>query len=181
MRIPASRAALTLTMLALVAGYVDEAPGPVEVETFELPVYHAPAVDADQFRTHARGREEVPPVDTRAQGQAVFRLSDDGEELAYKLIVANIENVLMAHIHQAPRGVNGPVVVWLYPPAPPPQLIEGRTQGVLAEGVLTADDLVGPLEGENLSALVDVLRAGNGYVNVHTTQNPAGEVRGQIH
>lgn len=153
----------------------------MEVETFELPVFHTPAPEAEHFRAHASGGEEVPPVDTRAQGQAVFQLSDDGEELAYKLIVANIRNVLMAHIHKAPPGENGLVAVWLYPSAPPPQLIEGRTQGVLAEGVITADDLVGPLDGESLGAPVDVLRAGDGYVNVHTTQNPGGEVRGQVH
>lgn len=67
------------------------------------------------FRTHLSGDEEVQPVATRAQGQAIFQLSKDDSELSYKLIVANIENVLMAHIHLAPAGQNGGVVVWLYP------------------------------------------------------------------
>ena len=132
------------------------------------------------FRTHMSGREEVPPVETRAQGQAIFQLSRDGESLRYKLIVANIENVTMTHIHLAPAGANGPVVAWLYPSAPPAQLIPGRFSGVLAEGVITAGNLVGPLAGEPLSALIDEIVAGNTYVNVHTSQFPAGEVRGQI-
>jgi hypothetical protein len=132
------------------------------------------------YRTHLSGGEEVPAVATRAQGQAIFQLSKDGLGLRYKLIVANIENVTMAHIHLAPAGQNGPVVAWLYPSAPPPVLIEGRFSGVLAEGTLTAGSLVGLLAGQDLSALIEEIENGNAYVNVHTTQYPAGEVRGQI-
>jgi hypothetical protein len=134
------------------------------------------------FRTNLSGAEEVadPPVETLARGQAIFQLSKDGTQLSYKLIVANIENVSMAHIHLAPAGVNGPVVAWLYPSSPPPQLIEGRFDGVLAEGVITADDLVGPLAGFTMEDLIAEIGAGNTYVNVHTSQYPAGEVRGQI-
>jgi hypothetical protein len=132
------------------------------------------------FRAHLSGSEEVPPADTRAQGQAIFQLSKDGTELSYKLIVANIENVTMAHIHLAPRGQNGPVVVWLYPEGPPPQLISGRFNGVLAEGVITEADLVGPLAGASFDDFIAEIRAGKTYVNVHTSQFPPGEVRGQI-
>lgn len=133
------------------------------------------------FRTHLQGDNEVPAVDTDAQGQATFKVSKDGNSISYKLIVANIENVLMAHIHNAPAGENGGVVVWLYPASPPPALIEGRFQGVLAEGTITADDLVGALGGQTLDDLIEEIKAGNTYVNVHTEQNPPGEIRGQIH
>ena len=100
--------------------------------------------------------------------------------LHYTLIASNIENVLQSHIHLAPAGVNGPVVVWLYPSSPPAVLIPGRFSGVLAEGTITADDLVGPLAGQPLSSLIDEITAGNAYVNVHTSQYPGGEIRGQI-
>jgi hypothetical protein len=132
------------------------------------------------FRTHLTGDQEVPAVSTRAQGQAIFQLNKERTELRYKVIVANIHNVTMAHIHLAPAGVNGPVVAWLYPAAPPAQLIPGRFNGVLAEGILTEDDLVGMLAGESLETLVEQIMAGNTYVNVHTLQFPPGEVRGQI-
>ena len=132
------------------------------------------------FRAHPKGAEEVPAVDTRAQGQAIFQLSKDGTELHYKLIVANIENVLQAHIHVAPPRVNGPVVTFLYPEAPPPMLIPGRSDGVLAESVITADSLVGPLAGEPLEVLLVLMLTDETYVNVHTTQYPGGEIRGQI-
>lgn len=133
------------------------------------------------FRAHLEGGNEVPPVATNARGQATFQLSRDGSELSYRLIVANIEDVLMAHIHLGAEDQNGPVVVWLYPEGgPPPALIDGRFSGVLATGTVTEDSLVGDLDGEPLGALVDEIQAGNAYVNVHTTANPAGEVRGQV-
>lgn len=132
------------------------------------------------FRAHLSGREEVPAAGTRAQGQAVFQLSRDGTALRYQLNVANIQNITQAHIHLAPAGQNGPVVAWLYPAEPPPQLIEGRSQGVLAAGVIRASDLVGALAGEDLAALVQEMSVRNTYVNVHTNQFPGGEIRGQI-
>ena len=127
------------------------------------------------------GSQEVPAVETNATGVAKLKLSKDGAGLHYKLNVANVENVLMAHIHVAPAGANGPVAVWLYPvDGPPPQLIEGRFNGTLAEGTITATDLIGPLEGQSLDALLNEIKAGNTYVNVHTTAHPSGEIRGQI-
>lgn len=135
---------------------------------------------AAHYQAHATGAAEVPANDSRAQGVALLRLSADGSALHYRLIVANIENVLMAHIHLAPAGANGAVVAWLYPSAPPPSLIPGRTQGTLAEGTITAASLVGPLAGASLADLVAAIESGGAYVNVHTSQFPGGEIRGQL-
>lgn len=140
----------------------------------------AMAAGGKNFVAHLSGGEEVPAVETLAQGQVIFHLDRSGNELSYKLIAANIENVAMSHIHLAPAGVNGPVVVWLYPSAPPAQLIPGRFSGVLAEGTITAANLVGPLAGKDLSDLIAEMDGGNAYVNVHTSAYPAGEIRGQI-
>jgi hypothetical protein len=147
------------------------------------------AAASRNYRTHLTGDEEVPIRMTHAQGQAIFKLSKDGTELEYKLIAANIENVVAAHIHVGAAGENGPVVAFLYGPAPAGG---GRTDGVLAEGTITAADLVGPLAGQPLSALMEQIEAGNTYVNVHTSDGiappntgpgdfPGGEIRGQIH
>lgn len=128
------------------------------------------------FKAHLSGGEEVPSVDTNSTGQANFKLSKDGTELSYKLIVANIENVTMAHIHCAPAGANGSVVVWLYGPGP-----TTSNSGVLAEGTITDGDVISSaLCGDSLEDLVAAMSAGNAYVNVHTTANPGGEIRGQI-
>jgi hypothetical protein len=151
----------------------------------------APPAQPRNFVTALSGGEEVPAVQTRARGVATFQLSADGSALSYRLIASNIENVHMAHIHVAARGENGPVVVWLYPPGPPPGPADsGRQNGVLATGTITAANLVGPLQGAPLSALVDVLVSGGAYVNVHTLSttipqgepgnHPAGEIRGQL-
>jgi hypothetical protein len=135
---------------------------------------HAKAVLS--FKAHLSGDEEVPAVMTDATGQTIFKLSKDGFELHYKLIVANIENVAAAHIHAAPAGENGGVVAFLYGGG----LIDGRTNGILAEGVITADDLIGSLAGQSLEDLVDLMGSGGTYVNVHTSFKPSGEIRGQI-
>lgn len=133
------------------------------------------------FTAHLSGDQEVDPVVTDATGQAVFQLSKDGSSLSYKLIVANIDNVRMAHIHLAPAGQNGAVVAWLYPSGPPPILIEGTFNGVLAEGVITDGNVVDPQNIDlTLADVVDAMMAGNAYVNVHTLAFPSGEIRGQI-
>lgn len=145
-----------------------------------VPAVWAGNGQARNFTAHLSGDEEVPAVETRATGQAIFKLDKDGDAVHYRLNVANIENVTMAHIHNAEAGENGPVVVWLYPDDPPPQLIEGRTQGTLATGTITEDDLVGPLAGGSLDDLLELMTDDEAYVNVHTEQHPPGEVRGQI-
>jgi len=129
------------------------------------------------FTAHLSGDEEVPPVVTGGQGQAIFKLSSDGESLEYKLIVANIADVTQSHIHIAPAGTNGPVVAFLFGNVPGGVTVNG----VLAEGTITAANLIGPLTGQPLSALVDYLNNEGAYVNVHTISNPGGEIRGQIH
>lgn len=129
------------------------------------------------FHAILEGDEEVPPVDSDAKGAAIFRTSNDGTELNYRLIVANIEDVTAAHIHLAPRGENGDIVAFLFDPEEP---TEGRTNGVLAEGTITSADLVGPPKVSTLSELIDEMEAGNTYVNVHTVEHPSGEIRGQI-
>jgi hypothetical protein len=135
---------------------------------------------AKNYTAPLSGAEEVPPVDTRARGLAHFQVSADGQSISYRLNVANIENVIMAHIHVGAPGVNDAVVVWLYPEGPPPQLIAGRFNGPLAVGSFDASDLVGPLRGADLEDLLAAMNSGNTYVNVHTAQNTGGEVRGQI-
>ncbi len=146
------------------------------------------------WSTHADGSLEVPARDTSAQAQAIFHLSPDGAELQYKLIAANIENVFMAHIHINQPGVNGPIAVWLYPSTAtvPGPTGGGRIDGVIAEGTITAANLVGPLAGQlTLEALVAALNGGTAYVNVHTSDGvapadtgpgdfPGGEVRGDV-
>lgn len=171
-----------LALLVIVTGCA-EPPNPPTAAAIQadVPVVFSHAAGHEtRFRAHLAGDAEVPPNDSRATGQATFTLSADGTTLEYRLVVANIRDVTMAHIHMAPAGESGPVVAWLYPEAPPPQLIPGRTQGVLATGTIDDADLMGPLAGMTVAELMAAIAAGDTYVNVHTNGLPGGEVRGQI-
>lgn len=124
---------------------------------------------------------EGDDVETAASGKAKFLFSQDEQELRFGVVVKKLENVTMAHIHLAEEaGGDGPPVLWLYPAAPPAQLIPGVSKGVLADGTATAADLVGPLAGKSLEDLKTAMEEGLTYVNVHTSAFPGGEIRGEI-
>ena len=148
----------------------------------------ADASSLSNFVAHITGASEVPPRDTRGVGELKLQLSPDGNTLEYHLISSNIRNVVASHIHLAPTGVNGPIVVFLFGSVPPGG---GRTDGVLASGTITAANLIGPLLGRPLSDLIAAIRADTAYVNVHTNDGvppintgagdfPGGEIRGQV-
>ena len=178
----------------LVAGCTADRPAPTAT-TVQIPLYaRGVGGGGDNLGTHLSGNGENPPNASPAQGQAIFRISDDGGSVDYKLIAANIDNAFMGHIHLAAAGVNGPIVVWLFPSTTPGVTLPlggGRLDGVLAQGTFTAADLVGPLKGHPLSELLAAMRSGGAYVNVHTNDGvapvtntpgdlPGGEIRGQL-
>jgi CHRD domain len=123
------------------------------------------------FQATLSGAEEVPPVTTTATGSAT--VSIEGSEIVYRVEVTNLENVLISHIHVAPPGENGDVRMNLCNTAETPAC-EGGT-GVLVEGSNSVTQ-----GGISFDSLVSAIRAGNAYVNVHTTQNQNGEIRGQL-
>jgi hypothetical protein len=132
------------------------------------------------FMAHLSGHQEVIPVKTRAVGHVRFYLKQDGKSLHYSLKVDNLGDVTMVHIHIAPAGSNGPVVVRLYPAGPPPLVKPGKFSGVLTQGTITAKNLVDILEGKPLNALIEDMENGRAYVNVYTKTHPQGELRGQL-
>lgn len=165
-------------------------PLPMEIRT---PLFAMGGARANNLGTHLAGDNEVPPRETQAQGEALFRISDDGTSVDYKLIASNIDNVFMAHIHLGAVGTNGPIVVWLYPSTAPVQgpFGAGRHDGVLSEGTFTAANMVGPLAGHDFAELLAAMRSSGAYVNVHTNDGvdgtntgpgdfPGGEVRGWL-
>jgi hypothetical protein len=152
--------------------------------------------DADpNHTTQLKGDEEVPARDTKATGNAVYHISSDGNSVEYKVIVANINNVFMSHIHIGPPGVAGPIAVWLYPSTAqvPGTPGGGPINGVIASGTFTAADLTaasGAWDG-TWASLLAAIRSGGAYTNVHTNDGvdpantgpgdfPGGEIRGQF-
>ena len=111
------------------------------------------------------GKDEVPLVNTQATGTAQFQLSSDGKEINYDLSTTNLQGFMMAHIHKGKSGENGQPIT---------------TPLQMGKGKITSSDLQGSLAGKQISDLVDLMKNGGAYVNVHTNQNQNGEIRGQI-
>ncbi|MDH3502364.1 MAG: CHRD domain-containing protein [Nitrosopumilus sp.] len=132
--------------------------------------------ESKNFVAPLSGNQEVPPVDTKATGLAKFQVNKDGDEISYKLLV-NMDDVTQAHIHLGPEGENGPVVAFLFG-----FVAEGiDNKGILAQGTITEDNVI-PRDGFDgtLNSLINEMRSGNTYVNVHSIGTPSGEIRGQI-
>jgi hypothetical protein len=117
------------------------------------------------------GSEEVPPVQTEATGVAEF-IPLGMDSIAYSVNATNIEGATAGHIHLGATGENGPIVVTLFKYDIP-------MNEVSENGTITADKLEGPMVGKQISDLATAGANGTLYVNVHTEQNPNGEIRGQ--
>ena len=137
--------------------------------------------NSNRFTAKLSGSNEVPLVATAALGIATFHAIPVGHQqvINYELHLKNIKGVTGAHIHIGNQGENGPVVAGLFNPnmnkSP-----TGVINGLLSAGTLTSSELTGPLAGKTTGNLLIIIRGGGAYVNVHTTQNQNGEIRGQI-
>ena len=111
--------------------------------------------------TSLSGAEEVGGGDPDASGFARITLNEGQGEICIEATVSNTSGLVAAHIHAAPAGVNGPVVV------PFTSLISGDT----ISGCVDVD-----------SDLVKAIRKNpqEYYVNVHSTEYPGGAARGQL-
>jgi hypothetical protein len=133
-------------------------------------------IDDQVFTAYLTPEAETMDVVSTADGDAIFFINANGQ-MEFEIIVIDIQNVTAAHIHLGMPGADGPVVATLFMG----EFSTGANDtGALASGTLSAGDLQGDLAGASLEALISELEAGNAYVNVHTTANPAGEIRGQI-
>jgi glucose/arabinose dehydrogenase len=133
----------------------------------------------DEFGAVLTGQEEVPPVITSASAVALFQLNPDGT-LSYELrATAPIENATQAHIHLGARGQNGPVVLFLFGLNAAGQNFQPGD--LIGSGTAGDANVIGrPNFTASISNLVERMRQGRAYVNLHTLANPPGEVRGQI-
>jgi hypothetical protein len=141
-----------------------------------------PGEPGTSFSATLSGAEEVPAVPTTATGSAELLVANGA--ISYTITVTNLTNAVASHIHVAPEGDNGPVVMNLCGTgAPLPACVSGT--GVLATG--TNSETIGITFDE----LVAEMQAGNAYVNVHTDDGSpppnsgpgdmqSGEIRGQI-
>ena len=147
----------------------------------------SPASAGNNFVAPLSGDKEVPARDTAARGVATFKLRGEGSALLFRVNVANIDNVVAAHIHCGAVGVNGPVGVTLFMGTP----AGGAVNGTLSEGTITAPDPGNGCGWADLAAVLAAIESGDTYVNAHTNDGvpppdtgpgdfPGGEIRGQI-
>ena len=121
-----------------------------------LPVVPAHATTSN-FQAVINGASEVDPTTSTATGFGSFSYDDTTNQLTYDISFSGLSSTETgAHIHQAPVGIDGPVIFTL--PAGSPK-----------NGAVM------------LSASQETsLFAGELYVNIHSTNFPGGEIRGQI-
>jgi len=156
----------------------------------------APSIaGAERISADLIGYDEVPSVNTVAQGEFRAQIARDGQSISYELRYSGLQGtVQQSHIHIAQAGVNGSIVIWLCqtsgtfldPTGLAPQCPAGQATEAVVTGNITAKNVIaGSMAPQQLTAgdLADVIaaiRAGVGYANVHTNLSPGGEIRGQI-
>ena len=128
---------------------------------------------------NAAAEGNTPPI--TSPGSGVFTFEDRGTSIEWELTLTNITNVTQSHIHLgtaaavAPNA--GPVIINLFMPVRATGNETGTMNGTVARGTIT--------NGNNGSYSLDALRtlfnSSGVYANVHTTANPGGEIRDQIH
>ena len=124
------------------------------------------------FSTDLNPAEEVDAQgvpnqgDPDASGSAQLQLNPGRGQVCFHVVVRNTSDILFGHIHEAPAGVNGPVDITLF---------HFGTENPSADR-----EFSGCVDADR-DAIQEIIRAPqNYYVNVHSTEKPAGAVRGQL-
>jgi CHRD domain len=133
----------------------------------------------------ATGDQEVPDaIATKTTAELELTFDRGLTEVEYKLIVNNGKSITQAHLHCNFAGANGGIIANLAVLNADLAGVGEDVDGTLVEGVLTTDDLLDCAElagfTVNIATLYDSIRDGAIYLNVHSTANPSGVVRGQI-
>jgi hypothetical protein len=143
-----------------------------------LPVLTSTAKASEVFWAPLRGSQEVPPVATLTTGDAYFRVNRRSDSIDVRVDVRRGVGITQAHIHCAPAGQNGGVVVWLA------GLLQGGGHDIdgrwIGSASFDSGAIVNAACGATIAQLVQAMRSGQAYVNVHSADHPAGVVRGQI-
>ena len=119
---------------------------------------YSASVLGDEIKVTLSGDQEIPPVTTSASGSGTITVGED-KLVSGKVTISGL-TPLVAHIHEAPAGNNGPIVI--------PLTKTSDTVWVIPAGAKLTD------------AQYASYKAGNLYYNVHTEAHKSGEIRGQI-
>ena len=121
------------------------------------------AAAQQKFSVYLSGRQVVPANNSPARGTCMVTLNQTQTQVSVECRYQNLSsNVTGAHIHDnGPVGVNGPIRFDFS--------FTGNTTGT-----------IGPLTFSTTPAQVADMRSNKWYVDVHTSNFPNGEIRGQV-
>ena len=128
------------------------------------------------FTAAMHGGNEVPGVSTGSVGTGTVSVNLATQVVTYRIDVYNMPvGTTAGHFHVGAAGVAGPVVVNFSVPA-------NISNDYAITGTASATDLtVRAANGINSwEDFIQALLLGNVYMNVHSTANPGGEIRGQV-
>jgi len=129
----------------------------------------------NKFRAKLDANNEIPPVDSTAEGVATFKVKDDA--IKSKINITGITEVSGAQILMGKIGQNGDPIVDLLKTGEKTE----TTDGVAIKGNFTASDFEGSMQGKDLSALQSAMATNQTYVNIMTNDHPDGEASGHIY
>lgn len=137
----------------------------------------------DNLRAHLRAIKEVPSIATNASGEFKAQIAKDESSISFELSFENLSaNLAAAHIHIGQFFANGGVSAFLCGGGGQPAC-PAATSGTIT-GTITAANVVGPaaqgIAAGNLAALIEEIRDGVTYANMHNASFPAGESRGRV-
>ena len=142
--------------------------------------------DDDRTSTDLIGYQEVPAISTEGDGTFRARMIDD-DAFKFRLTYEDLSSpVLQSHIHFGQKSVNGGIAVFLCSNLGngPAGTAACPPNGGTVTGTITAEDVVGPatqgIAPGEFEEVLDAIRAGVAYVNVHTDTFKSGEIRGQL-
>ncbi len=141
--------------------------------------------DKSHVKASFTGYEEVPTVSSSGHGTLDLRIDDGAQTIEYTLTYGGLSTAAAAsHIHLGARSTAGGVSAFLCGGGSKPACPPGTTSDATVTGTIVASDVVGPtsqgITAGELGELIDAIRAGVTYANVHTSTFPGGEIRGQI-
>jgi hypothetical protein len=133
------------------------------------------------LRATLLGANEVPPISSTATAEFEATISDGN--VSFSLTFDGLAaNAVAAHIHFAPKNVAGGVMIFLCGGGGQPAC-PAATSGTI-EGSIVPANVVGPaaqgITAGELAEAVQAILQGEGYVNIHNSSFPGGEIRGQV-
>jgi len=144
-------------------------------------------VQAEPIHAHPNGYNEIPTLSSPARGEFNARINKEETEITYELSYSGFPTaVQQAHIHLGRRAFNGGIMVFLCSNLanPPAGTQACPTPAGTITGTLTAANVIGPV-GQGIAPgefaeVIQAIRVGAAYVNIHSAQFPGGEIRDQV-